>query len=102
LKKIKILLDYRCYPIWVYNEKDELISNDLIDELKNEKEIEELLDEIQKTYDSLFIDDGKEFAYKGFEDKTRKKEFLNKVSKAFKLIKARTVDMYIMDNNVNI
>lgn len=35
MKKIKILLDYHCYPLWVYNEHGELIDNDIVDELRN-------------------------------------------------------------------
>lgn len=100
MKKIKILLDYKCYPMWLYNEQGELTSNDLIDELKNEKEIEKLLKEIQKTYNSLFIDDGIQFEYKGFEDKAREDVFLNKIYTAIKLIKAKVYDKYIIENNV--
>lgn len=36
MKKIRILLDYRCCPIWVFDEKGELMRNDLPDELRND------------------------------------------------------------------
>jgi hypothetical protein len=56
MKKIRLLLEYKSYPMWIYDENDELIDNDIIEELKSEKEINEMLMEIQVIYDSLFID----------------------------------------------
>lgn len=102
MRKIKVFLDYQCYPIWVYNEKNELMYNDLPDELKNEAEIQELLKYIQITYDNLFIDTEVEFKYKGFDDEVRKIEFLRKTSKVMQLIESRLGDIYKIENKIDI
>lgn len=39
MRKIRVLLDYGAYPIWVFNEKGELVYTDLPDELRNETDI---------------------------------------------------------------
>ncbi|WP_066244858.1 hypothetical protein [Anaerosporomusa subterranea] len=101
MKKIKMLLDYKCYPMWVYNEQGELIKNDLIDELKGEKAIEELLNEVQSTYESLFIDNKIEFRYKGFADEVKKKEFLSQLAQVIQLIELKVGNSYKIENKVN-
>lgn len=95
-------MDYQCYPMWVYNEQGELVCNDLISELKNVTEIEELLNDIQTSYDNLFIDNEVQFEYKGFEDAEAKGDFLSKVSSVIQLIKLKTGDKYIVENKVTV
>jgi hypothetical protein len=86
MKKIRLLLEYKCYPIWIYNENDELVDNDIVEELKIERDIDEMLMEIQGIYDSLFIDDSKTFEYKGFVNSMVRAEFLEKIDKVVVLI----------------
>ena len=28
LKRIRLLLDYSCYPVWLYDENNEIVDND--------------------------------------------------------------------------
>lgn len=35
-KEIRLMLEYECYPLWIYDEKGSLIDNDLIDEIKKD------------------------------------------------------------------
>ena len=35
-KEIRLMLEYECYPLWIYDEKGFLIDNDLIDEIKKD------------------------------------------------------------------
>lgn len=101
MKKIRIILEYRCYPVWVYNEKGEILLNDLPDELKNEIDIQNLLKDIQETYDSLFIDNKIEFRYKGFDNEVEEKEFIRKISKVVELIKLTVGNTYTIENSVH-
>ncbi|MBU3133907.1 hypothetical protein KPL40_15870 [Clostridium gasigenes] len=102
MKKIKILLDYQCYPLWAYDEQGELICNDLIDELKNETEIKEILDYIQNIYDSLFVDNEVYFEYQGFENEEEKDGFIKKISRVIQLIESKVEKIYIVENKVNV
>lgn len=47
MKKIKIMLEYRCYPLWVYDASGELLCNDLIGEVEEVAELKALLDAVQ-------------------------------------------------------
>lgn len=80
MKKIKIRLEYRCFPIWLYDEKDNFINNDLPNRLLNDKDIEQQCIELQKNFDELYLDNGIDFKYIGFNDSDEKKEFLNKIT----------------------
>jgi len=102
MKKIKIFLDYQCYPLWAYDEEGELICNDIINELKNETEIEEILDDIQNTYDSLFADNEIYFEYQGFKNEEEKDVFLRKISKVIDLIQLKVGGIDIVENKVNV
>lgn len=99
-KRIKLMLEYGCYPMWVYSETGEFLCNDLIDALKGAAEIEVLLEEIQTAYDALFIDDAVEFAYKGFETVEAKAAFLRNVSRLMQLLEETLGDAYAVENKM--
>ncbi len=101
MRKIRILLEYRCYPIWVYNEKGEIVLNDVPNELKNEIDIQNLLKDIQDKYDSLFIDNKVEFRYKGFDNVVEEKKFISKISKVVQLIESKVGNTYKIENSVH-
>ncbi|MEN2666677.1 hypothetical protein [Listeria aquatica] len=75
MKEIKLFFDYNCYPIWVYDDAGLLKENDLPNEIKNDKELDQKLLNLQDRYDSLFTDNEVEFQYNGFEDEESKKSF---------------------------
>lgn len=102
MRKIRILLDYRCYPIWVFNEKGELMCNDLPDELRNDVDVQKNLEDIQRIYESLFIDNAIEFRYKGFDSEVKKSEFLSKLSRVMQLIELKVGNIYKIENRVNL
>jgi len=101
MRKIRILLEYRCYPVWIYNEKGEIVLNDLPDELRNEIDIQNLLNDIQAIYDSLFIDNKIEFRYKGLDNEVEEKELLSKLTKVIQLIESKIGNTYKIENSVN-
>lgn len=80
LKKIKISFEYKCFPIWIYDEKNSLIDNDLPNILINDKDIDQQCIEVQELFDKLYIDNGIEFKYIGFNNSDEKTEFLKKLT----------------------
>ncbi len=98
MNTLKISLEYRCYPIWEYSEDGDLIDNDLPEELLSDKELDELLLDIQNTFNSLFVDTPKEFFEKGFDSEEERAEFVNKILLAESILKIRYGDKYIVDN----
>lgn len=102
MKKIKIILEYKCYPMWIYNEDNEFIDNDLVGELKDDAEVDSILMNIQETYDKLYEDDEVSFEYEGFKDENEKKKFTLEIQDAIDLIKLKVADKYIVENCIEL
>jgi hypothetical protein len=75
MKTVKIRLEYKCFPIWIYDEQGSLLDNDMPEEIKQNRDLEEALEILQEEFDSLYIDNGIEFGYKGFQDYQTKQQF---------------------------
>lgn len=101
-KIIKLSLEYQCYPIWIYDEDDVLIDNDLPDELVHDEELDELLMRIQKTYDGLYNDTKDNFEYVGFVSEKDKEFFEKDLSQAVDILEAILTEKYIFENKVDI
>ncbi|MBP9477865.1 MAG: hypothetical protein KBF12_04530 [Sebaldella sp.] len=98
MKKIKIFLEYRCYPMWIYNENGELVDNNLLEELNGDNSISKNLKEIQESYDALFEDNDLNFEFKGFSSEVEKLSFLTKIDKTIELIKVKIGNNYTIEN----
>ena len=99
MKVIKIKLEYGCFPVWIYSENNELIENDLPAGLIGDIEIEAILVHIQEIFDSLYLNDTKEFRYIGFRDQEQRELFEEELSTAINLLKSKLNGEYIIDEN---
>jgi TolB-like protein len=79
--------------MWIY-EGGQLLKNDLADELLNDTVAENCLTNIQRKYDSLLIDDGNVFAYKGFRNKAEKEIFEDDIKEVVNKIKSKLSNRY--------
>lgn len=102
MQKIKIYLDYHCFPVWIYDDTGELINNDLPNELLGDKEVDDAFVEIQNIYDGLFLDNSTEFKYIGFKNESDRQEFLKMIEHAISLIKVKLGDTYIIEKKIDI
>ena len=100
VKKIKLLLEYRCYPMWIYGDNGELLKNGLAEEFVANSEMDDSLKDIQKIYDGLFEDTETNFEYKGFANDYEKTIFLQKLDNVIELLKGSLGDGYVIENNV--
>lgn len=100
MKVIKIKLEYRCFPVWIYGENDELVDNDLPPYLIGDSDIDPKFVRIQETYDSLYLDNGKEFKYIGFKENEERENFLRELLLAIKLLNDKLNDEYIIEDNM--
>ncbi|MGE7597385.1 hypothetical protein [Lysinibacillus fusiformis] len=92
MKKIKLYLEYQCYPMWIYDENGELVDNNIASELMNEPSIVKALDAIKATYES--------FKFKGFAQKQDREHFLRLVSETANYIESKLSDNYKVENRI--
>lgn len=96
---IRIKLEYGCFPVWIYSENDNLIENDLPAYLIGDDEIDPIFVHIQQIYDSLYINDSKEFKYIGFKDEEMKVAFGKELSDAIEVLKKKLNKEYTFEEN---
>ena len=101
MKVIKIKFEYGCFPVWIYGENNELIENDLPPYLIGDSDIDPKFLNIQKIYDSLYLDDGKEFKYIGFKEAEKRENFFRELLLVINLLKNKLNDEYIIEDNMD-
>lgn len=101
MKKIKISLEYGCFPVWIYDEENRLIDNDLPIELIGDADIDPSFVHIQKCYDSLFVNDNSEFKYLGFETAVQRELFLEELSFTINKLRKKLSSEYVVEANIS-
>lgn len=99
MNTLKYSLEYRCYPIWNYDESGELVDNDLPEELRSDEELDSLLLRIQDIFDNLYTDTEKEFSSHGFKTEVERQEFLSLLFSSVELLRQRYGANYLVDFN---
>ena len=94
METLKLSLEYQCYPIWHYDSDNNLVNNDLPDELIQDKELDELLCEIQEIFDNLFTNNQVDFHSNSFKSNDERIKFINKINNAVNIIKNRYGNSY--------
>lgn len=102
IKKIRVMLEYNTYCLWLYNENNEIIDNDNPPEWENDQELTDAFMAVSDLYDSFFIDNKKEFRYVGCPDVATGNKLKFLFSKAMDLLMKRNNGRYIIQNDVNI
>lgn len=87
MKEVRFSLEYGAYPVWIFEDGDLMDYEDIVSRFAQNKRLALLLDELEKEYDALFIDNKIEFRFVGFSTLEQKKLFADKVNEAFKLLK---------------
>ncbi len=100
-KEIRLMLDYECYPIWIYDENGDFIDNDLVDEIKKDDKMVSMLEELQNEFESLYLNTKQEFKYIGFSTEVDKHAFTKKVQSVYNALCNLLNDKYIIKNMIN-
>ena len=102
MNKIILELDYRCYPMWIYNADGGVVDNDLVPELKEYSNIDQLLENIQSKFDSLYRDTSSEFTYVGFANEDERQHFNQLVKTAEEQISYALKGRYEIINLIDV
>lgn len=101
IKKIRLMLEYNTYCIWLYNENDEIIDNDNPPEWKDDQQLTDAFMAVSDLYDTFFIDTDKEFSYKGCPDIATREKLQTLVSKAVDILMKKNNGKYIIQNDIS-
>lgn len=101
MKKIKVALEYKSFPIWVYDENETFLDNDSPELLLKDKRSDDKLVNLQATYDALFIDNSIEFEYKGFQSQDEKSKFEEDIREIIEIIDKDVKGRYEVENKID-
>lgn len=94
MKKVWFFFSYGGDPVWYQDEMMDTRDNGLPPGVRNDKELVERMNELDKEYRNLFINNSYEFTYMGFKDEDSWRKFINKVNVFIKLLKNRVEPEY--------
>ncbi len=101
LKKIRLMLDYGCYPVWLYDENEDIIDTLLPEELRSDTKLDSQFDDLQNRYEKLFINNAHEFSFVGFKSEKEKQAFLNDWKHAVNELVTKTNGKYEIVDDID-
>ncbi len=100
IKKIRVMLEYNTYCLWLYDENDEIIDNDNPPEWDNDHELTEAFMAVSDLYDTFFVDTNSEFKYKGCSDQAIINRLRQLIDFAMNLLYKKNDGKYIIQNDI--
>lgn len=101
VKTIRLLLEYGCYPVWLYDEEGGVIDTRLPDELRNDTELDAKLTELQERYEALFVNNEIEFSYIGFKSSDEETAFNTDMLNAIRELKEKLGGKYEIVDDIS-
>lgn len=101
-QEVRLMLEYECYPIWIYDAHGGFIDNDLVDEIKQDDTLTAMLEELQEQFDSLYQNTKQEFRYRGFSSEEERQAFAKKVQQTYERLYTLLDGKYTVQNMVDV
>ncbi|MBQ6018054.1 MAG: hypothetical protein IJL19_09255 [Clostridiales bacterium] len=101
IKKIRLMLEYNTYCVWLYNEDGEIIDNDNPPEWNDDKDLTDAFMAVSDLYDTFFIDNEKEFKYVGCPNEKTRQELIALIDKAVDIITRKNNGKYVIQNDIH-
>lgn len=100
ISKIRLLLEYNTYCIWLYNEDGEIIDNDNPPEWNDDQSLTDAFMAVSNLYDTFFIDNEHEFNYIDCPDDATRKELIRRIDHAIELLYEKNNGKYMIVNDI--
>ncbi len=101
IKKIRLLLEYNTYPLWLYDEADEIIDNDNPPEWDDDQQLTDAFMAVSDLYDTFFIDNHQEFRFIGCPDEATRAKLTTLISDAVEILTRKNDGKYIIQNDIS-
>ena len=100
MNSIRLLLEYKAFPVWIYDEEGLVIDTCLPLEWQDDTELESIWQQVIDIYDSLFIDTNVEFKFVGFESQDAKDGFIKLVNQARSMLEKKNNGKYVITDDL--
>ena len=102
IKKIRVMLEYNTYCLWLYDEDDELIDNNNPPEWDDDQELTDSFMAVSDLYDTFFIDSRTEFRYIGCKDSKKMEKLQRLIDTALDILYKKNGGKYVIQNDIHI
>lgn len=100
ITKIRLLLEYNTYPIWLYDEEDEIIDNDNPPECDDDQQLTNAFMAVSDLYDTFFIDNEHEFCYVGCPNQETRAKLRELIVFAVDILEKKNQGKYTIQNDI--
>lgn len=97
MKAIKIQLEYKCYPVWLYDEDGLVEDTALPPEMVVDSALNAKFESIQKRFDATFVDTSTEFSSGGFASPEDEAAFYADLDSAVVELREKCPDGYSVE-----
>ena len=97
MKTIKVQLEYKCYPVWLYGDEGLVEDNALPPDVADDGELDQKLRSVQKRFDATYVDTATEFFNKGFESPEDEAAFRDDLKDAIAELVEKCGDDYVLE-----
>jgi hypothetical protein len=94
------MLKYNSNCVWLYDENDNVIANDSPPEWKDDNELNSLLLDAKKLYNSFFICEGEEVKYIGCPDNNTRQVLIALIDNIVSILNNKNNGKYIIRNDM--
>lgn len=97
VKTIRIQLEYKCYPVWLYGDDGLVEDAALPPELSDDRGLEERFRSIQERFDATYADTPTEFYNRGFAMPEGEAAFRSDLAAAVALLAEKCPEGYSLE-----
>ena len=101
ISKIRLMLEYNTYCVWLYNENGEIIDNDNPPEWKDDQELTDAFMAVSDLYDTFFIDNKQEFRYVGCPNEETRRKLKSLIVNAVGILERKVGGKYPIQNDID-
>lgn len=102
IKKIRLVLEYNTYCLWLYDENDEIIDNDNPPEWEDDSTLTDAFMAVSDLYDTFFIDNDKEFRFVGSPNQETSNKLKELINTAVAILEEKNNGKYQIDNDISL
>lgn len=97
MRAIRIRLEYKCYPVWLYDDEGLVEDTALPPELSGDRELDERFGPIQERFDATYVDTPTEFYNRSFVTSEEEAAFRSDLSAATAELVGKCPDGYSLE-----
>lgn len=101
IKKIRLMLEYNTYCIWLYDENDEIIDNDNPSEWEDDETLTQAFMAVSDLYDTFYIDNDKEFRYIGCPNQETREKLKSLIENAVSILMNKNSGKYQIQDDIS-